>query len=126
MFARCGKLLVIAALVLTTGAHWAALQTVAWTTMLANNLRTQSFTGAVADTFDGEHPCPLCKAIRAGKKSEQKSAAVSPVLKMEFPPVADRIVLNPPAQFERLAVADSSAKSFSAKPPLPPPRRFFV
>ena len=51
---RFGKILVIAALVLMTGAHWAALQTVAWTTMLANNLRTQSLTQAVSDTFDGE------------------------------------------------------------------------
>jgi hypothetical protein len=126
MFARGGKFLVIAALVLTTGAHWAALQTVAWTTMLANNLRTQSLAEAVADTFDGEHPCPLCKAIAAGKKAEKEAEVVAPVLKMEFPPAAEQIVLLPPAQFELLPVADSSAKSFSAKPPLPPPRSFFA
>ena len=53
----------VAALVLTTGAHWAALQTVAWTTMLANNLCTQSVSEAVSHTFDGEHLCPLCRAI---------------------------------------------------------------
>jgi len=89
VLARCGKLLVVAALVLTTGLHWAALQTLAWTTMLANNLCEQTFTEAVARTFDGEHPCPLCKAIAAGKKSEKKSEAVAPTLKMEFPPVAE-------------------------------------
>ena len=37
-----GKFFVVVALVSTLGAHWALLQTVAWTTMLANNLRTQS------------------------------------------------------------------------------------
>jgi hypothetical protein len=126
VFARFGKALVVAALVLTTGAHWAALQTVAWTTMLANNLRTQSFTEAVSDTFDGQHPCPLCQAIAAGKKSEKKSEATSPPLKMEFPPVAGRIVLNPPAQFEVLPVVDVFAEPLSSKPPVPPPRGFFV
>jgi len=80
---------VVAALVLTTGAHWAALQTVAWTTMLAANLSSQqSLAEAVSETFDGKHPCPLCKAITAAKKSEKKSELVSPTLKMEFPLVA--------------------------------------
>ena len=58
--------------------------------MLAANLSSQqSLTEAVSQTFDGEHPCPLCKAIAAGKKSGKKSEAIAPVLKMEFPPVAD-------------------------------------
>jgi hypothetical protein len=126
VFDRCGKVLVVVALVLTTGLHWAALQTFAWTTMLANNLRTQSVSEAVSNTFDGEHPCCMCKAIAAGKKSEQKSEAVTPTLKMEFPPVAESIVLNPPAQFEELAAPDSFAESLSSKPPLPPPRRLSV
>ena len=52
MFARFGKCCVIVALVLTTGAHWAVLQTVAWTTMLATNLRTHSVAEAVTRTFE--------------------------------------------------------------------------
>jgi hypothetical protein len=126
VFARFGKFFVVAALVLTTGAHWAALQTVAWTTMLVNNLCTQSVSAAVSDTFDGQHPCCLCKAIAAGKKSEKKSEAVSPTLKMEFPLVADRIVSHPPAQFTELSAPDFFAESLVSKPPLPPPRAFFV
>lgn len=126
MFARLGKFFVVAALVLTTGAHWAALQTVAWTTMLANNLRTQSVSAAVSHTFDGEHLCPLCRAIAAAEKSEKKSEAISPVQKMEFPPVARGIFPSPPAQFEMLPLADFFAESLSLKPPVPPPRRCFV
>jgi len=127
VLARCGKFLVIAALVLTTGAHWAALQTIAWTTMLAANLsRQQSLTEAVSQTFDGEHPCPLCKAIAAGKKSEQKSEAVAPVLKMEFPLVADRFVLIAPKPFADFLPVNVFADSVSSKPPVPPPRRFPV
>ncbi len=126
MLARLAKFFVIAALVLTTGAHWAALQTVAWTTMLANNLRTRSFTEAVSDTFDGEHPCCLCKAIKAGKKAEKNSESVAPVLKMEFPPTTEQFTLNPPAQFEELSASDCRADFFSPQPPVPPPRSFFV
>jgi hypothetical protein len=108
---RSGKFLVILALVLTTGAHWAALQTVAWTTMLAVNLRTHSVTEAVASTFDGKHPCCLCKAIAAAKKAQKQSEAVAPALKMEFTPLAGRITLFPPAHFELLPQSDSFAES---------------
>jgi hypothetical protein len=126
VLARLGKFLVVAALVLTTGAHWAALQTVAWTTMLASNLRSHSVSDAVAQTFDGEHLCPLCRAIAAAKKSEKKSEAVSSTVKLEFPPAAQKIFLSPPAQFEVLSAADCFAETLSQKPPVPPPRGFSV
>jgi hypothetical protein len=117
---------VVAALVLATGAHWAALQTVAWTTMLASNLRTQSVAEAVAQTFDGKHLCPLCKAIAAAKKSEKKSAAVSPALKIEFPPAAEKFTLVSPKPFFVFSPVELFAVSFFAKPPVPPPRGSFA
>jgi hypothetical protein len=127
VFARFGKIFVVAALVLTTGAHWAALQTVAWTTMFAANLSSQqSLTEAVAETFDGKHLCPLCKAIAAAKNSQKKSEAISSTFKMEFPLVAENIILFPPTQFELLPQANAFAKNFFSKPPLEPPRGFFV
>jgi len=122
MFARLAKILVIVLLVVSTGLHWAALQTVAWTTMLANNLRTQGVTEAVAQTFDGRHLCPLCRAIAAAKKSEQKSAAVAPVLKMEFPPAAKLAALIPPGRFEILPLHNAFAQALSFPPASPPPR----
>jgi hypothetical protein len=126
MFARSGKFLVVLALVLTTGLHWAALQTVAWTTMLAANLSTSSFTEAVSDTFDGDHPCCLCKAIKAAKQSEKQSEAASVTLKMEFPLLAEKFLLVSPKAFESFAAEKFSAETFSSKPPLPPPRSLFV
>jgi hypothetical protein len=117
---------VVVALVLTTGLHWAALQTVAWTAMLANNLCSQSVSEAVSQTFDGEHPCPLCKAIAAAKKSQQKTEAVTPVLKMEFPPAPENFVLISPAPISAFSLATLFADSSFQKPPLPPPRAFWV
>ncbi len=117
----------VAALVLTTGAHWAALQTVAWTTMFAANLSSQqSLTEAVTQTFDGKHLCPLCKAIAAAKNSEKKSETVAPNLKLEFPPIAGKIILFPPARFELQPQNNLFAKNFFPQPPLQPPREFFV
>lgn len=119
---RGGKILVVLALVAMTGAHWAALQTVAWTTMLAHNLRTQSLEAAMLHTFDGKHPCCLCRAIAVAQKSEKKSSAAPPLLKQEFTSLAGQIDFFPPAQFELLPQCDFSAEGICFKPPLPPPR----
>ena len=126
MFARFGKTLVILALVISTGAHWAALQTVAWAAMLAGNLCTYSPAAAVTRTFDGKHPCPLCKAIAAGKKSETKKEFVLQSQKLEFPP-ANRIpALIAPAHYRLFPPVNFFADSLTQKPLLPPPRGFFA
>ena len=126
MFVRFGKILVVFALVTTLGLHLALLQTVAWTTMLANNLRTHSLSESVTRTFDGQYPCPLCRAIAAAKKSEQKNEFTLQKQRLEFPPAKENFVLIAPTQFEGFPPVNSSAKSVLQKPPTPPPRGFFV
>jgi hypothetical protein len=39
---------------------------------------------ALAKTFDGKHPCPLCKEIAKGKQSEKKSASAPTGKKFDF------------------------------------------
>jgi hypothetical protein len=63
---------VITALVLSLGLHWALLQTVAWTGMIVSYSLEENLSGAVAKTFDGQHPCCMCKAIQKGKSEERK------------------------------------------------------
>jgi hypothetical protein len=126
VFKRLGKIFLITALVTMLGAHWALLQTVAWTTMIADNLCTHSVKEAVTETFDGRHPCPLCRAIAAGKQSEKKTEFLLQSQKLEFPPVKENFVLIAPSQFQLLPLANFSAKSFAQKPLLQPPRGFFV
>jgi hypothetical protein len=123
---RIGKIFLVLALAAMLGAHWAALQTVAWTTMLADNLRSNSFQVAAEKTFDGKHPCCLCKAIAAGKQSERKTEFSLQPQKLEFPPLKENFVLIAPSQFHLLPLANFFAKSFASKPPLRPPRGFFV
>src|ERR1700679_4184528 len=103
-------------------AHWALLQTVAWTTMLADNLHSNSFQVAAEKTFDGKHPCCLCKAIAAGKQSEKKTEFSFQSQKLEFPPLKGNFVLVAPSQFHFLPLANFSAKSFAQKPLMQPPR----
>lgn len=126
MFVHLGKIFLVFALIVTLGAHWALLQTVAWTTMLADNLHATSFHEAMAKTFDGKHPCCLCKAIAAAKKSEKKSEAVSLTLKLEFPPVAEKFAFISPKPISAFSLTDFTSDSSFQKPPLPPPRGFFA
>lgn len=118
--------MMIVALLAATGTHWAALQSVAWTTMLANNLQSGSFTMALEKTFDGRHPCPLCKAIAAGKSAEQKADFTLNLKKLEYPPAPKSFVFVAPAQFELVPQLNIFADSLTHSPPTPPPRSFFA
>ena len=39
--------------------------------MFLANLKEGTLTEAVEKTFDGEHPCPLCLAVKEGQKKEK-------------------------------------------------------
>jgi hypothetical protein len=122
MFARFAKMIVIATLVTTTGAHWALLQSVAWTTMLADNLSCGSVTVAMSRTFDGNHPCPLCKAIAAGKKSEKKKDSTIQLQKFEFPLATVNPALPAVPQYEPTPSVIAFPRVHIQSPPVPPPR----
>ena len=126
MVARFGKGCILAALVISTGAHWAALQTVAWTTMLADNLRVYSVGEAVSRTFDGKHPCCLCRAIAAGKKSEKKKEYTLQIQKFEFPPFEEKFVVVAPSAFKLMPLTDLFTETRAEPPPPPPPRGLFA
>ena len=126
MLLRLGKVLVVFALVATISAHWALLQTVAWTTMLAGNLHSCSLHDAMTRTFDGDHPCALCKTIAAAKKSQQKDQITFEQQKLDFPPVNVSLVLIAPSRLDLFPRKDLSAESIPQKPPTPPPRSLFV
>jgi hypothetical protein len=90
--------------------------------MLTEHLRSESLTMAMENTFDGQHPCKLCCAIRAAKKAEKKTEFPVSLKKMEFPPPASRIVLYAPTTFALLYNANTFADFPVLSPPTPPPR----
>ena len=123
VFLKLGHVLLIVALLAAVGGHWVVLQSVAWTNMLAENLRTDSVTGAFEKTFDGHNPCRLCKAITAGKKSEKKSDLPVPLKNIEFISEQPVFVFRAPQAFRRLPALSFSLSDFSSQPPVPPPRQ---
>ena len=104
------------------GGPWSIMQVVAWTTMLAGNLRAGSFSQAVTHTFDGQHPCSLCKAIAAGKKSEGKSELAQPVTRQEFLPASGSFALVESDRLPLVIVQAKFVQSLTQQPPTPPPR----
>ncbi len=123
------KFLTVLMLVLTVGLHWALLQTVAWTGMLVSYSRDGSFTEAVSKTFDGAHPCCLCKAIKSGRQAEQKQskeqlpsdAKIKCVL-----PVALVCFYDPATTEAPLTIVVLAPPSHQTEPQTPPPRAVCV
>jgi hypothetical protein len=126
VFHRIGHVLLILALIGATGTHWALLQSVAWTTMLADNLRTTSFTDAVRRTFDGKHPCNLCEDVAKGRQAEKKSDFPPCAKKLEFLSQRPAFVFSAPTDFRLLPSFTESARALTHEPPVPPPRSLAV
>jgi hypothetical protein len=126
VFVRFGKVAVILSLVTMLSAHWLVLQSIAWTSMLADNLRSSPFPEALEKTFDGKHPCGLCKAIDAGKKSEQKKEFTGQTYKPEFPPANDNSIFIASFRFQTVPQSDAFCATLPHRPPTPPPRGFFA
>jgi len=122
VLARLGHYLLIFALLGATGTHWMVLQTVAWSGMLADNLRGGSLSEAVSRTFDGQHPCELCRQIATGKRAEQKSTFVGVKLKLEFVKGSAMTPLQSPRLAGLSALAAIGPHSRLNQPAVPPPR----
>jgi hypothetical protein len=123
---RCaGRIATISALCLSIGLHWIALQSLAWTTMVIDYSRHAPLCRAIAQTFDGAHPCSLCHVVSKGKNSEKKQDLRSSVSKIDMicAPLANRIE-SPVAPFE-YAIRDCFSFELGHSPPVPPPRSPF-
>ncbi len=122
VFTRLGNLLLILALLGATGTHWVMLQSVAWATMLAENARTDSLPAALEKTFDGKHPCALCKQITKGRASEKSKDARMEFKQLEFLRQSASFALTSPAPYNLIAQDPVSMSLVTWRPPVPPPR----
>jgi hypothetical protein len=119
---RVCKLPVALAVLFSLGLHWSVLQSVAWVGMLINYSRSDSFAEAVTKTFDGNHPCKLCKVVEEGRQAEKKQEATKTETKLELALVAESARLEPPPAFSFALNLPLAAASRSETPPVPPPR----
>jgi ssDNA-binding Zn-finger/Zn-ribbon topoisomerase 1 len=121
---RIMSLVMTAALFLSAGGHLALLQGVAWATMIRDYSRTGTMTAAVEKTFDGKHPCPLCKKITAQRAAEQKAPATVKAEKKAEVFLASSATLIPPPVVRSFAYPPHPFVNFPehlSAPPVPVP-----
>src|SRR5262245_50826346 len=120
---KVAQILVVGALVCAIGGHWATLQSLAWVGMFLKYSQSDSLKPALIKTFDGQHPCKLCRLIETGKKSEKKEAAQKPVPKLDLIGWSGTqraaALTFPPVFRHALGVTSAPANG----PPKPPPRQ---
>jgi len=117
-----GRWMLIAAMMTAFGGHWIVLQSVAWTTMIIDNAKSEHLGEALTDTFDGKHPCPLCKSIEKGRESEKKQDIQVVVSKMNLFLHASSVALFQPLHFWQQKSHDVFAGDRPLQPLLQPPR----
>lgn len=123
MLLRLRNWVVVIGLVLATGGHWSALQSVAWVGMTIQFSRSDDLSTALRKTFDGEHPCSLCKVVQEGRKAEKEQAAVKIETKLDFfLSVAHSEIVGPEFDDERAPRLVDRLHSRVEAPPTPPPR----
>ena len=122
MARRLTQLFVATALILAVGGHWTVLQSVAWVGMAVNYSQDASLAVALKKTFDGEHPCKMCKQISAGKKAEQQAELPLQIKKLEFVSERPAFVFLAPQDFSFTTTALSALDGLTHRPSVPPPR----
>ena len=84
MICRLQRLCIVVTLMLSIGLHWTLLQSAAWVGMLVSYTQEgPSLKDAVAMTFDGAHPCELCKAVARGRDQSATEKPFAPQTKQE-------------------------------------------
>ncbi len=128
LFRTVGCAMCLAAVLATLEGHWMALQSFAWARMLSQYARQGSLLSAIAKTFDGRHPCDLCRVIKLGRQQEQQQNPQLPWVKLgESPdlicdlqltsvPVPTLIAASP------IPFVPDGHTDFLDSPPTPPPR----
>jgi hypothetical protein len=104
--------------------HWTLLQTVAWTGMVIRYSQHASLQQAISITFDGEHPCALCKAIQTGRAEEQKrdNQQLNPPVRLELAVVWHGTDFTFTVGREPIPSGDRSFSTRQEAPPKPRPR----
>ena len=81
---------------------------------------------AFVKTFDGRHPCKLCKQIAKGTRSEKKAEYGLELNKFEFPYAPVAFIFRAPFLFWEVRAGNDAADLLTDTPPLPPPRSFLA
>jgi hypothetical protein len=119
---RIGRVLAVVALLNFAGAHWVVLQSIAWGGMLAKQARHSRLAEAVQKTFDGAHPCNLCKGISLAQEKEKKPPVPVEFSKLPFLQTSGGIAVAVSHFSVALIETTAPIPLRSLRPDYPPPR----
>jgi hypothetical protein len=130
MFAAARWLMVLG-LMVSIGLHTVVIQSAAWAGMLVSySMKSGSIVQAVSDTFDGEHPCELCKLAQQAenepaddKQAPKADGKIKMHLIAEEMPV---IVISAPPPLFFTNAAEARLCVLQHTPATPPPRRLMA
>jgi hypothetical protein len=106
-----------------SGGHWMALQSLAWTRMLVSYSRGGHIVAAVTKTFDGRHPCSLCKQVERAKSTEpQPSRAMEVENQATFVVPSMVTAVRMEGVSWKLEIPEWHGKVRAEQPTAPPPR----
>lgn len=122
MFQRLAKLLVLLAAVQLLGGHWMVLQSAAWVGMVVSYSHGESMATALEKTFDGAHPCDLCKVVKSGRDEEQRQPVAKSILKLDAVLVVKVELPQPPRVAADFPAPLAVLEMVMSQVPTPPPR----
>jgi hypothetical protein len=122
MLTRLSRSLIALAVCCSIGGHWIGLQSIAWASMIVNYSQQCSIAQAIEHTFDGEHPCNLCKNISKARDNEKKPDSQSSVGKTDLICTIRYVDLLPRSLDLNYPELVSAVRAGFGLTPYPPPR----
>ncbi len=126
------SVLALSACLYLGGSHLAILQVLAWTGMLVTYNADDGLATGLKDTFSGEKPCPMCKAIKSVQKAETDAPkgvsgpGANTLEKLAKEMMASQttsgILLVPTPAKKPEFPSDWTLSTRRDQPPVPPPR----
>jgi len=109
-------------LIFVIGLHWILLQSTAWLFMAIRYVQQAPLTEAIAMTFDGEHPCALCKMVADGRAKEKTPERQKASVEKDWLLMVMQPSLYPPCLIRKKEGGSLKVWLRFEQPPAPPPR----
>ena len=123
----CRQLFSIVLAVLVGGVQWDLLQGAAWIGMLVRYSAQNDLKTAAEMTFDGEHPCSLCKVVASARASTEtdpdriSTSRAAPFV--DLATVSTGVHIGQQTAHLEFPLCPGNVPAWaSARPPVPPPR----
>jgi hypothetical protein len=128
LLTRIARLVVVGAVCLSLGMHWALLQGIAWAGMLVSFASEGAVIEAVQKTFDGQHGCALCKKVKEGRDSNRElpQETGQSLQKINAVLVEITTLVAPSGETISFAMTREMMVQRNEMPETPPPRRGLV